>query len=73
MHLAFPRRAAPWIACGVPAALLALAAFALLLPSRPLSWLSTALALTVIGAAILAAARRRSPAASAPTTAFVGS
>jgi hypothetical protein len=73
MHLAFPRKAAPWIARAIPAALLALAAIALLLSSRPLSWLSTALVLAVVGAALLAVARRRSPGTSAPTTAFVGS
>lgn len=73
MHLAFPQRAALWIACGIPAALLALAAFALLPLPRPVSWFSTVLALTVAGAAMLAATWRRSPGASAPTTAIVGS
>ena len=73
MYLALPRRAAPWIAHAIPAVLLALATLALLLSSRPLFWLSTALALAVVGAAILAVARRRSPGTSAPTTAFVGS
>jgi hypothetical protein len=73
MYLALPRRAAPWIARAIPAALLALATIALLLASRPLFWLSTALVLAVVGAALLAIARRRSPGTSAPTTAFVGS
>ena len=75
MHLALSRRAVPWIVRAVPATLLALAALALLAPPRPLPWLSAglALALAVAGAAVLAAAWRRSPGASAPTTAFVGS
>ena len=73
MHLAFPRKAAPWIACAVPTTLVALAAFALLAPPRPLLWFSTALALAVAGAAVLATARRRSPGTSALTTAFIGS
>ena len=73
MYLALPRRAAPWIAHAIHAVLLALATLALLLSSRPLSWLSTALVLAVVGATLLAVARRRSPGTSAPTTAFVGS
>jgi|tagenome__1003787_1003787.scaffolds.fasta_scaffold15586971_2 hypothetical protein len=73
MYLALPRRAAPWIACAIPAALPVLATIALLLASRLLPWLFTASVLVVIGAAILAVAWRRSPGTSAPTTAFVGS
>ena len=74
MHFALSRRAAPWIARAIPAALLAITAIALLLSSHPLSWLSTALALAVVGAAILAAvARQRSPETPGSTTAFVGS
>ena len=73
MYLALSRRAAPWIARAIPAALLALAAIALLPSSRPLSWLSTALLLAGVGAAVLAVARRHSPETSVSTTAFVGS
>lgn len=74
MYIALSRRAAPWIARAIPAALLAFAAIALLLSSRLLTWLSTSSALVVVSAVILATvARQRSPETSASTTAFLGS
>ncbi|TDH60957.1 hypothetical protein E2C06_19065 [Dankookia rubra] len=73
MVVALRRRAVPWIVRNLSGVLLALAAIAVLPWAPSLPWLSTALVLAVVGAAILAAARRRSVVTPSLTTAFVGS